>query len=153
MEVVDPGRRGTCHGFHRPGPGVVPDAQRVGLRAVDDLQDACAAQQLRRGVNGFVGEQREAESLSALLRTALTPGTRVRATGMAARVRTDGATIAAKLVLPRDAADRLRAVNTRRRCARHWPTVAHEPDPVRGCFPSRQARRSNGTFPRPSPSP
>jgi len=29
---------------------------------------------------------------------------------MAARVRTDGATIAAKLVLPRDAADRLRAV-------------------------------------------
>jgi hypothetical protein len=31
---------------------VVPDAQRVGLRAVDDLQDARAAQQLRRGVNG-----------------------------------------------------------------------------------------------------
>src|SRR3954447_19153740 len=50
---------------------------------------------------------------------------------MAARVRTDGATIAAKLVLPRDAADRLRAVNTRRRFERHWPTVLHEPDPVR----------------------
>src|SRR4051812_33926887 len=97
MEVVDPGRRGTRDGFHRSGPGVVPDAQRVGLRAVDDLQDARAAQQLRRGVNGFVGEQREAESLSAVLRTALTPGTRVRATGMAARVRTDGATIAAEL--------------------------------------------------------
>src|SRR4051812_40830643 len=79
MEVVDPGRRGTRDGFHRPGPGVVPDAQRVGLRAVDDLQDARAAQQLRRGVNGLVEEQGEAESLSAVLRTALTPGTRVRA--------------------------------------------------------------------------
>src|SRR3954453_19048576 len=64
---------------------------------------------------------------------------------MAARVRTDGATIAAKLVLPRDAADRLRAVNTKRRGARHWPTVAHEPDPVRGCsFPSGQARDRTG---------
>jgi hypothetical protein len=59
---------------------------------------------------------------------------------MAARVRTDGATIAAKLVLPRDAADRLRAVDTRRRCARHWPTVAHEPDPVRGCLSPRAKR-------------
>ncbi|MEV7520721.1 glycosyltransferase [Streptomyces sp. NPDC091371] len=39
------------------------------------------------------------ESLSAALRTALTPGTRARATAVAGTVRTDGATVAAKLLL------------------------------------------------------
>jgi vancomycin aglycone glucosyltransferase len=47
------------------------------------------------------------ESLSAALRTASTPEIRARATAVAAGIRTDGATMAAKLVLGRDAAERL----------------------------------------------
>jgi vancomycin aglycone glucosyltransferase len=47
------------------------------------------------------------ESLSAALRTALTPETRARATAVAADVRTDGATMAEKLVLAGDTAERL----------------------------------------------
>ena len=39
------------------------------------------------------------ESLSAALRTALTPETRARATAVAGPIRTDGATVAAKLLL------------------------------------------------------
>jgi vancomycin aglycone glucosyltransferase len=39
------------------------------------------------------------ESLSAALRTALTPETRARATAVAGTIRTDGATAAAKLLL------------------------------------------------------
>ena len=38
-------------------------------------------------------------SLSAALRTALTPETRARATAVAGTIRTDGATVAAKLLL------------------------------------------------------
>ena len=41
------------------------------------------------------------ESLSAALRTALTPETRARATAVAGTIRTDGATVAAKLLLDR----------------------------------------------------
>ena len=39
------------------------------------------------------------ESLSAALRTALAPETRARATAVAGTIRTDGATVAAKLLL------------------------------------------------------
>jgi vancomycin aglycone glucosyltransferase len=39
------------------------------------------------------------ESLSAALRTALTPETRARATAVAGTIRTDGATVAARLLL------------------------------------------------------
>jgi vancomycin aglycone glucosyltransferase len=39
------------------------------------------------------------ESLSAALRTALTPETRARATAVAGTIRTDGTTVAAKLLL------------------------------------------------------
>ena len=39
------------------------------------------------------------ESLSAALRTALTPQTRTRASAVAGTIRTDGATVAAKLLL------------------------------------------------------
>jgi len=39
------------------------------------------------------------ESLSAALRRALTPETRARATAVAGTIRTDGATVAAKLLL------------------------------------------------------
>jgi vancomycin aglycone glucosyltransferase len=39
------------------------------------------------------------ESLTAALRTALTPETRARATAVAATVRADGTTVAAKLLL------------------------------------------------------
>jgi vancomycin aglycone glucosyltransferase len=46
------------------------------------------------------------ESLSAALRTALTPQTRARAAAVAGTIRTDGATVAAKLLL--DAASRAR---------------------------------------------
>lgn len=38
------------------------------------------------------------ESLSAALQTALTPETRARATALAGTIRTDGATVAAKLL-------------------------------------------------------
>ena len=41
------------------------------------------------------------ESLSAALRTALTPETRARATAVAGTIRTDGATVAATLLLDR----------------------------------------------------
>ena len=41
------------------------------------------------------------ESLSAALRTALTPETRARATAVAGTIRTDGAAVAAKLLLDR----------------------------------------------------
>jgi vancomycin aglycone glucosyltransferase len=47
------------------------------------------------------------ESLSAALRTALTPETRARATAVATGVRTDGATTAAKLVFAGDSAHRM----------------------------------------------
>ena len=40
-----------------------------------------------------------AESLSAALRTALAPETRARASAVAGTIRTDGATVAAKLLL------------------------------------------------------
>jgi hypothetical protein len=40
-----------------------------------------------------------AGSLSAALGTALTPGTRARATAMAGTIRADGATVAAKMLL------------------------------------------------------
>jgi hypothetical protein len=46
------------------------------------------------------------ESLSAALRTVLTPETRARATAVAGTIRTDGAAVAAKLLL--DAAGRER---------------------------------------------
>ena len=39
------------------------------------------------------------ESLSAALRTTLTPETRARATAVASTIRTDGATVAATLLL------------------------------------------------------
>ncbi|MYS82566.1 hypothetical protein GTZ85_20725 [Streptomyces sp. SID5474] len=47
------------------------------------------------------------ESLSAALATALTPRTRARATAVAGTIRTDGATVAARL--PPDAAGRDRS--------------------------------------------
>ena len=46
------------------------------------------------------------ESLSAALSTVLTPETRARATAVASTIRTDGATVAAKLLL--DAISRVR---------------------------------------------
>jgi vancomycin aglycone glucosyltransferase len=51
------------------------------------------------------------ESLSAALRIALAPETRARATAVAGMIRTDGATVAAKLLL--DAASSVRTVMPR----------------------------------------
>ncbi|NUL01670.1 glycosyltransferase family 1 protein [Streptomyces lunaelactis] len=48
-----------------------------------------------------------AESLSAALKTALTPETRARATAVASTIRTDGATVAAKLLLDAVSQERL----------------------------------------------
>ncbi|GAA1672857.1 helix-turn-helix domain-containing protein [Streptomyces yatensis] len=45
------------------------------------------------------------DSLSAALKTALTPGTRARARAVAGRMRTDGTTVAAKLLLAAGASD------------------------------------------------
>jgi vancomycin aglycone glucosyltransferase len=45
-------------------------------------------------------------SLQAALRTALTPETRARATAVASTIRTDGATVAAKLLLDLISGDR-----------------------------------------------
>jgi len=52
---------------------------------------------LRR--RGHDGPTPTTESLSAALRTALTPETRARATAAAGTIRADGATVAAKLLL------------------------------------------------------
>ncbi len=46
LEVHDPRRRGAGHRLHRPGPGLVPDPQHLGLRGLDDLEDARPAQRL-----------------------------------------------------------------------------------------------------------
>ncbi len=46
------------------------------------------------------------ESLSAALSTALTPGTRARAAAVAGTIRTDGATVAAKLLFDAVSRDR-----------------------------------------------
>jgi len=53
----------------------------------------------RRAVAADDGPTPTTESLSAALRTALTPETRARATAVAGTIRTDGATVAAKLLL------------------------------------------------------
>jgi vancomycin aglycone glucosyltransferase len=49
------------------------------------------------------------ESLSAALRTTLTPETRARATAVAGTIRTDGATVAATLLLDAVSRERLPA--------------------------------------------
>jgi vancomycin aglycone glucosyltransferase len=94
---------------HHGGAGTTTTAARAGAPQVvvaqggDQIYWAGRVTELGIGA-AHDGPTPTVESLSAALRTALTPETRARATAVAAGVRTDGATRAAKLVLAGDAA-------------------------------------------------
>jgi vancomycin aglycone glucosyltransferase len=94
---------------HHGGAGTTTTAARAGAPQVvvaqggDQIYWAGRVTELGIGA-AHDGPTPTVESLSAALRTALTPETRARATAVAAGVRTDGATTAAKLVLAGDAA-------------------------------------------------
>jgi vancomycin aglycone glucosyltransferase len=97
---------------HHGGAGTTTTAARAGAPQVvvpqggDQIYWAGRVTDLGIGA-AHDGPTPTVESLSAALRTALTAETRARATAVAAGVRTDGATMAAKLVLAGDAAERL----------------------------------------------
>jgi vancomycin aglycone glucosyltransferase len=97
---------------HHGGAGTTTTAARAGTPQVvvpqggDQIYWAGRVTALGIGA-AHNGPTPTAESLSAALRTALTPETRARATAVAAEVRTHGATTAAKLVLAGDAAEPL----------------------------------------------
>ncbi|GAA3831723.1 hypothetical protein GCM10022226_61080 [Sphaerisporangium flaviroseum] len=94
---------------HHGGAGTTTTVARAGApqvvvpRAADQPYWAGRVAELGIGA-AHDGPAPTAESLSAALRTALTPETRARATTMAAAIRTDGATVAA--TLPLDAVSR-----------------------------------------------
>jgi vancomycin aglycone glucosyltransferase len=94
---------------HHGGAGTTTTAARAGAPQVvvaqggDQIYWAGRVTELGIGA-AHDGPTPTVESLSAALRTALAPETRARATAVAAGVRTDGATTAAKLVLAGDAA-------------------------------------------------
>jgi vancomycin aglycone glucosyltransferase len=89
---------------HHGGAGTTTTTAQAGAPQVvvpqvaDQLYWASRVAQLDIGA-AHDGPTPTAESLSAALRTALTPQTRARATAVAATIRTDGATVAAKLLL------------------------------------------------------
>ncbi|GGN88857.1 glycosyl transferase [Streptomyces albiflavescens] len=87
---------------HHGGAGTTTTAARAGAPQVVVPQGADQPYWAGRVADLGIGTAHDgptptAESLSAALRTALTPGTRARATAVAATIRTDGATVAAKL--------------------------------------------------------
>ena len=94
---------------HHGGAGTTTTAARAGAPQVvvpqggDQIYWAARVTDLGIGA-AHDGPTPTVQSLSAALRTALAPETRARATAVAAGVRTDGATRAAKLVLAADAA-------------------------------------------------
>jgi vancomycin aglycone glucosyltransferase len=96
---------------HHGGAGTTTTAARAGAPQVvvpqggDQIYWAGRVSDLGIGA-AHDGPTPTVESLSAALRTALTPETRARATALAAVIRTDGATMAAQLVLARDAGER-----------------------------------------------
>jgi vancomycin aglycone glucosyltransferase len=89
---------------HHGGAGTTTAATRAGApqvvipQAVDQPYWAGRVAGLGIGA-AHNGSTPTFESLSAALSTALTPGTRARATAVAATIRTDGATVAATLLL------------------------------------------------------
>jgi vancomycin aglycone glucosyltransferase len=89
---------------HHGGAGTTTTATRAGApqvvvpQAVDQPYWASRVADLGVGV-AHDGPTPTFESLSAALATALAPGTRARATSVAAAVQTDGAAVAAKLLL------------------------------------------------------
>ncbi|MGW0394623.1 glycosyltransferase [Streptomyces sp. NPDC003042] len=96
---------------HHGGAGTTTTATRAGAPQVVVPQGAdqpyFAGRVAALGVGAaHDGPTPTVESLSAALKTALTPGTHARATAVAGTIRTDGATVAAKLLL--DAVSRAR---------------------------------------------
>jgi len=97
---------------HHGGAGTTTTATRAGApqvvvpQATDQFYWAGRVAELGIGA-AHDGPTPTFESLSAALRTALTPETRARASAVAATIRTDGATVAATLLL--DAVDRERS--------------------------------------------
>ncbi|WP_197708778.1 glycosyltransferase [Streptomyces sp. 2323.1] len=89
---------------HHGGAGTTTTATRAGAsqvvvpQAADQPYWAGRVAELGIGV-AHDGPTPTFESLSAALRTALTPGTRAHATAVAGMIRTDGATVAAHLLL------------------------------------------------------
>ncbi|MER7043354.1 glycosyltransferase [Streptomyces jumonjinensis] len=89
---------------HHGGAGTTTTAARAGVpqvvvpQAVDQPYWAGRVADLGIGT-AHDGPTPTAESLSAVLRTALAPGTRARARAVAGAIRADGATVAAQLVL------------------------------------------------------
>ena len=89
---------------HHGGAGTTTTAARAGAPQVVIPQMAdqpyWAARVAELGIGAaHDGPTPSSESLLAALRTALTPETRARATAVAGTIRTDGATVAAKLLL------------------------------------------------------
>ncbi|ATW47621.1 glycosyltransferase [Streptomyces peucetius] len=89
---------------HHGGAGTTTAAARAGAPQVVVPQLADQPYWAGRVADLGIGAAHDGpaptfESLSAALRTALTPGTRARATAVAGAIRTDGATVAAKLLL------------------------------------------------------
>jgi len=90
--------------MHHGGAGTTTTATRAGApqvvvpQAVDQPYWAGRVADLGIGT-AHDGPTPTTESLSAALRTALTPETRARATAVASTIRTDGATVAATLLL------------------------------------------------------
>ena len=96
---------------HHGGAGTTTTAARAGAPQVVVPQMADQPYWAGRVADLGIGAAHDGptpttESLSAALRTALTPETRARATAVAGTIRTDGATVAAKLLL--DAVSRKR---------------------------------------------
>jgi vancomycin aglycone glucosyltransferase len=89
---------------HHGGAGTTTTAARAGAPQVAVPQIADQPYWAGRVANLGIGAAHDGstptvESLSAALETALTPETRARATAVAAMIRTDGATVAAKMLL------------------------------------------------------
>jgi UDP:flavonoid glycosyltransferase YjiC (YdhE family) len=89
---------------HHGGAGTTTTAARSGAPQVVMPQWADQPYWARRVAKLGIGAAHDSpapttESLSAALSTALTPETRARATAVAGRIRTDGATVAATLLL------------------------------------------------------
>ncbi|MFE5093920.1 glycosyltransferase [Streptomyces sp. NPDC056638] len=89
---------------HHGGQGTTTTATRAGAPQVVVPQAADQPYWAGRVADLGIGAAHDGptpttESLSAELRTALTPGTRARATAVARTIRTDGATVAAKQLL------------------------------------------------------
>jgi vancomycin aglycone glucosyltransferase len=89
---------------HHGGAGTTTTAARAGAPQVVVAQMADQPYWAGRVADLGIGVAHDGptpttESLSAALRTALTPATRARATAVAGTIRTDGAAVAAKLLL------------------------------------------------------